>query len=303
MNPADPGDPFDPMGPPRPSSAPKVLAILVGVVLVLIVAAGAIVLFANGGGDDSDAAAEVATEGQSDEPPDTTVPTTTTAPADEAHEENPAGEPDADHDGVPDAQDDDDDDDGVPDAQDPDDDGDGTPDDEEVDGDGADDGDAGDDADPGDEDPPAALDLLRNDPRPAVDAWIDVAGDGAKAVEVVLYTAYGFADIRDPEHPNRLLQFGWRDGAVEGPEPADPFPGTDLDAESFRMTRVAWDALPRLVANAPERAGLPRGEVTHVIVTSDAPFSDRFLFRIYVTAPDGRSDYVVATIDGHPAQR
>ena len=43
-------------------------------------------------------------------------------------------------------------------------------------------------------------------------------------------------------------------------------------------------------------AGLPAGEVTHVIVTSDAPFSSRFLFRIYVTAPNG-SDYVVATID------
>ncbi len=42
--------------------------------------------------------------------------------------------------------------------------------------------------------------------------------------------------------------------------------------------------------------------MTHVIVTSDAPFSDRFLFRIYVTAPHG-SDYVIATIDGQPANR
>jgi len=39
-----------------------------------------------------------------------------------------------------------------------------------------------------------------------------------------------------------------------------------------------------------------------VIVTSDAPFSDRFLFRIYVTAPNG-SDYVTATIDGRPVDR
>jgi hypothetical protein len=68
------------------------------------------------------------------------------------------------------------------------------------------------------------------------------------------------------------------------------------------MTRVNWDALPGLVAAAPERANLPRGEVTHVIVTSDLPFSNRFIFRIYVTAPNG-SDYVVATIDGEPANR
>jgi hypothetical protein len=89
---------------------------------------------------------------------------------------------------------------------------------------------------------------------------------------------------------------------VQGPEPTEPFPGTDLNAESFRMTAVNWDALPRLVAQAPERAGLARGEVSHVIVTSDLPFSSRFLFRIYVTAPNG-SDYVVATIDGRPADR
>jgi len=177
---------------------------------------------------------------------------------------------------------------------------------EDPSGDGDDGEDPGDEAPgdeaPGDEEPSDDLDLLRNDPRPAVDAWIDAAGDGAKAIEVVLYPDYGFADIRDPEHPNRLLEFGWRDGAVQGPEPTEPFPGTDLNAESFRMTAVNWDALPRLVANAPERAGLPQGEVTHVIVTSDAPFSNRFLFRIYVTAPNG-SDYVIATIDGRPANR
>ena len=33
------------------------------------------------------------------------------------------------------------------------------------------------------------------------------------------------------------------------------------------------------------------------------PVSARFLFRIYVSAPNGTSDYVVATIDGRPADR
>ena len=292
----DPGDPFDPTGPPRPSAAPKILFLLVAVIVLAAVAAGALVLVASSddSGDEEDAA-EVATEDQSDEPTET---------AERAEDDqDPVDKPDADADGVPDADDPDDDADGVPDADDPDDDDDGVPDAEEPDeGEDGDEGEPGDDEEPGDEDPSPAPDLLRNDPRPAVDAWIDAAGDGAKAVEVVLYTDYGFADVRDPDHPNRILEFGWRDGAVQGPESAEPFPGTDLDAESFRMTRVDWDALPGLVAAAPERADLPRGEVTHVIVTSDLPFSNRFIFRIYVTAPNG-SDYVVATIDGNPAPR
>ena len=103
------------------------------------------------------------------------------------------------------------------------------------------------------EEPPAALDLLRVDPRPAVDAWIDAAGDAAKAIEVVLYPDYGFADIRDPEHPNRLLEFGWRDGAVQGPEPTEPFPGTDLDAESFRMTGDSATAARAVILDAASR--------------------------------------------------
>ena len=37
-------------------------------------------------------------------------------------------------------------------------------------------------------------------------------------------------------------------------------------------------------------------------MTSDLPFSDRFIFRVYVTAPNG-SDYVIAIIDGQPANR
>ena len=150
---------------------------------------------------------------------------------------------------------------------------------------------------------PVELDLLRVDPRPAVDGWLAAAGRNASAVEVILYPDYAFLEVRDPDRPARTLDFGWRDGEVEGPEPATPFPGTDLDAESFPLARVAWDALPRLVAGAPSRAGIPRGEVTHVIVHSDAPFSSRFLFRIYVTGPNGASDYVVATIDGRPAAR
>ncbi len=292
--------PTDPPGTDGGSKAPLVLGI--ALVFVVVAVGAAVLLLMSGGGDDgggdeeaSTETTEVADEDASDEFDDF---------SDDFSDDVP-DEPDADGDGLPDAEDPDDDDDGVPDAEDPDDDGDGVPDAEEDGGGEGDDGEPGDDEDPDhpddDEDLPA-LDLLRNDPRPAVDAWIDAAGDGSKAVEVVLYPDYGFADVRDPEHPNRILEFGWRDGAVQGPEPAEPFPGTDLDAESFRMTAVNWDALPGLVAQAPDRAGLPRGEVTHVIVTSDLPFSDRFLFRVYVTAPNG-SDYVVATIDGQPANR
>lgn len=170
---------------------------------------------------------------------------------------------------------------------------------EDPSGDGDDGGEPSDDPD---DDPTADLDLLRSDPGPAIDAFKAAAGRATPTVEVSLYPTYAFLQVKDGDRPQRTLDWAWRDGELEGPESTEPFPGTDLDTETFPLGGPNWDALPRLVANAPERAGLPQGEVTHVIVTSDAPFSNRFLFRIYVTAPNG-SDYVIATIDGRPANR
>jgi hypothetical protein len=305
MDPMSPGPASDPMGTmgssPR-SGAPKVFVILLAVLVVaLFVGLGALVYSATSddGGDDEE-------EGLS-----------ASEPAEEADDEGePAGEdepePDTDGDGVPDTEDPDDDDDGVPDTEDPDDDGDGVPDTEEPggpddggegggEGGGDGDGDGG-DGDGGEEEPPIGLDLLTNSPRPAIDAWTEEVGDDAKAIRTVLYPTYGFLQVRDPAKPQEVVEYGWRDGVVDGPESVDVFPGTDLDAESYRIDAVNWDALPGLVAEAPERARLPNGEVTHVIVESDLPFSSRFIIRIYVTAPNG-SDYVVATIDGHPAPR
>ena len=71
---------------------------------------------------------------------------------------------------------------------------------------------------------------------------------------------------------------------------------------ALKERQRAFRELPGLVADAPARAHLPHGQVTHVIATSDLPFSDRFVFRIYVEAPNG-SDYVVANFDGHPVDR
>ena len=289
-------DPFPQQQPPAGSGGPKVALVVVAVVVVLGLLGLGVFLVTTGGDDsDDDDTVEAASEDTVDEDED---------------------EADLDQDGIPDAEDDDIDGDDVPDEEDE------APLDPDIpdpgggdDGDGEDAGEEGPDGttppeetNPPEEttppteetDPPSQPGGLFEDPSVAIDAWLDAAGQGSHAIEVVLYPEYGFATLRDPDHPNRLQRWGWRDGAVDGPEDEEPFPGTDLEAEQFRLDRPNWDALPRLIANAPERAGLPRGEVTHVITTSDLPFSDRKIFRIYVVAPDGRSGSVVATIDGDP---
>jgi hypothetical protein len=143
---------------------------------------------------------------------------------------------------------------------------------------------------------PPPVDLLRTDPRPAVDAWLAEVGRATRALRISLYPDYGFLEAQDPDRPDRVLRYPWRGGVVEGPEDSPAFPATSLGAELFLVRQPDWDRLPRLVARAPQRAGIPRGEVTHVIVSSDQPFSNRFLFRIYVTGPDALSAFVEAPI-------
>lgn len=287
------------------SKAPLVLGI--AFLLLLFLIGGAVLLLMSGGDSDDgrDDEASASEPADDDEVEDASDDFDDFSDDFSDDDDDSDEELDTDLDGIPDAQDPDDDDDGVPDIEDRDDDGDGIPDDDDDvgDGDGEDEvGEPGDDDDPDEEDPPADLDLLRNDPSPAIDAFQQAAGRATPTVEVSLYPTYAFLQVKDADRPQGTLDWAWRDGELEGPETTTPFPGTDLDAETFPLGAPNWDALPRLVANAPERARLARGEVTHVIVTSDAPFSNRFLFRIYVTAPNG-SDYVIATIDGRPAER
>src|SRR4029450_7227362 len=87
--------------------------------------------------------------------------------------------------------------------------------------------------------PPLAR--LRDDRGPAVEAWYDAVGREAQTIRVVLYPTYAFLDVRDPESPGSLVEFVWRDGLLDYPTPEPTFPGTDLDAESYRLSQVNWD--------------------------------------------------------------
>ncbi len=146
---------------------------------------------------------------------------------------------------------------------------------------------------------PAEVDYLTEDTQPLIDIFADAVGPRADVVEVLVYEDYGFVTIRDPDRANRVQQYTYINGELSDAESDVPFPGTNLDTETFRLGAVAWDRLPVLAARAPERAGFPNGHVTHVIVDSDQPFSSRFLIRIYVTTEDElESDYLVATLDG-----
>jgi hypothetical protein len=306
MSSPPPGDPmgqFDSSASGRPEGLKVVVVVIAAVVVLLFVGLGALVLAA-GGDDDGDEEASAtasapADDEQEDDASDEFEDFSEDVSDDLEDDADEAPDADPDRDGVPNEDDADDDGDGVPDTDDSDP---YDPDEGGSDGDrdDADDPDDPDDEGDADDDPPVAVDLLRADPRPAIDAWLDAAGPAAEeTVDVTLYPTYGFTTVRDPDRPAKVLEFGWRDGQVDGPTPQDPFPTVDLDEDTFALDSLSWDRLPLLVSRAPDELNLPRGDVTHVIVDN---FFGRILFRIYVTAPNG-SDYAVATPDGRFTER
>jgi len=148
---------------------------------------------------------------------------------------------------------------------------------------------------------PQELDLFR-DPTPYVEVVTEAVGPGAMVYEVGVYPTHGRLSVRDPSTSNRVHEYTWVNQELDGPEPALPFPGTDLDTDTFPLRSIAFDRLPLLVRRAPERVGISGGHVTHVLM--DRAFTAVPTMRIYVSsADDVESDYALATLDGRFTDR
>jgi hypothetical protein len=143
---------------------------------------------------------------------------------------------------------------------------------------------------------PAELDLFA-DPSPFVDVLTEEVGPRAAVVEAGIYPEHGFLTVRDPANPNRVAEYTWVNQELEGPEASMPFPGTDLDADTYPFQRIPFDRIRLLVQRAPDRVGIPDGHVTHILI--DAGFTPEPTMRIYVVSADEvESDYALATLDG-----
>lgn len=143
---------------------------------------------------------------------------------------------------------------------------------------------------------PAPPDLFR-DPTPLVEVWDDAVGRRAEVVFASVYEAHGSLTVRDPDRANRVNDYTWVNRSLDGPEADEPFPGVDLDRDSFPLSAIAFDRIPFLARRAPAMAGFPGGHVTHILI--DRAFTEVPTMRIYVTSGDEvETTYVLATLAG-----
>jgi hypothetical protein len=122
--------------------------------------------------------------------------------------------------------------------------------------------------------------------------------DPLRILRTAIYPTYAFTQVQDPSIPENVDEYGWRDGLLGEPAPVRLVGDGDLEANLFSDTDVRWKAIPDLVAGALSVTEIADGEVTHVIVQRNLPFSDQVVIRVYVDSPR-KSGFIEADAQGN----
>jgi hypothetical protein len=118
----------------------------------------------------------------------------------------------------------------------------------------------------------------------------DKVGGPVEVVELVVYSDDVLTTIEDPKNPGTTNEFRVENGSVRTNAKGASFlpkkSPKDVTAGRFDIDTCDFAAVPAMVKDALKRLGAS-GQVTHVILERDLPFSPDVIFRVYTDG--GRS--------------
>jgi len=122
-------------------------------------------------------------------------------------------------------------------------------------------------------------------------------GGPTRVLELLVYPGYAHAQIQDPKKKLEANEFEYRGGTVGdsapikwiGKEPTEK----DLEFQTFDINDVDFSKVPAMVKEAPAKAEVADGKVTHMILKRPLPFEKEVRWRIYVNGErkDGSVEY------------
>lgn len=134
----------------------------------------------------------------------------------------------------------------------------------------------------------------------------EVGASPARFTEVDLYPEYMIVDAQDPDTPDHIDRYTWRDGEVDPPEPVQlSGPQEETDAELFPSSAVRWSDLSTFVRRAERRAlharpiriEDPKANYVTVERSTSSNADGRITIRILIDGPR-RDGYVEMTTSG-----
>ncbi len=131
----------------------------------------------------------------------------------------------------------------------------------------------------------------------ALTAMTDALGNEITALELDVYPSRVVLQAQDPASPVRILQYVYRNGALETPRPVRLQGTGKLEENTFRLHDARLDRIPELTKRAIAAVDGKHGRVSHVLLRRNLPHDVDVRFRVYVTSPI-RDGYLDATADG-----
>ena len=125
-----------------------------------------------------------------------------------------------------------------------------------------------------------------------------VGGDPSRFSDVSIYPEYAIVAAQDPEAPDHIDRYIWRDGDVGEPEPVHlSGPQEEVDLQLFPETNVPWDQIPGWVERAEEATAtnepiaIEEPAASYVLVRRSYSDDRPIVVSVYITGPR-RSGYV-----------
>jgi hypothetical protein len=111
-------------------------------------------------------------------------------------------------------------------------------------------------------------------------------GGPTRPLEVIVYPGYAISQIQNPNKKLEADEYTLRGGTVGdsspikwiGKEPTEK----DLEFQTFDIGEADFTKVPAMVKEAPAKADVPDGKVTHMILKRPLPFEKELRWRIYV---------------------
>ncbi len=128
------------------------------------------------------------------------------------------------------------------------------------------------------------------------------AGDEELSIEVLEMRATASkltVQAEDPKVHGRVLQWEYAAGKVQGPVPVELKGSGKLSENLFTLDGVYLKAIPRLTSLAVEHVDPQDGEVSHIVIRRNFPFSHDVRFRVFVDSPR-QNGQLEANRFGHP---
>lgn len=150
---------------------------------------------------------------------------------------------------------------------------------------------------------PARTSSLLESPEPVVSALAARFAKDARVLNLDLRPDGFDVEVQDPAVPSHVDRFTFEDGVLGGPEPVPVGRNRkQLEARLFPLADVDLAILPRLLADAEERARTEDGKATHVRIERAEGYGEyeswgRAVFRVFVDGPRGGA-FVEYGLDG-----